>query len=362
MKCKKCKREIVENSMYCNWCGTKQITENLEVKVPPPIHRGKKWYNQVMIEGERAYITANSEKEYYAKAMAFKSNLLETKKSAPKGKPLGTVIDNYIEDHANLISPSTLNQYNSYRRTRFKNYMDEDVTQINWQAMLNEEAANYSPKTVINAWSLVSLSIEYAGYQKPKIKLPKKRKSQRRWLDYEQIQEFLKAVHGKPYELGALLALNGLRRSEILYLTSDDVDTENGLIHIHGARVVGDNNIPVDKEYNKTSASTRTVHIVIPRLKDLLTNCEGRLVTTNPTTLYGSINDLCEKVGIPTVGVHGLRHSYCSLARHLHWDEMTVMREGGWDNSAVVHDIYTHLAAQDANADVERMKEFYKNY
>ena len=39
---------------------------------------------------------------------------------------------------------------------------------------------------------------------------------------------------------------------------------------------------------------------------------------------------------------------------------MTVMREGGWDDPTVVHEVYTHLAAQDANADVQRMKDFYE--
>ena len=55
-----------------------------------------------------------------------------------------------------------------------------------------------------------------------------------------------------------------------------------------------------------------------------------------------------------------MRHSFCSLARHLDWDEMTVMREGGWSDPTVVHRIYTHLAAQDANADIASMQEFYK--
>jgi hypothetical protein len=35
------------------------------------------------------------------------------------------------------------------------------------------------------------------------------------------------------------------------------------------------------------------------------------------------------------------------------------MREGGWANSDTVHRIYTHLAHQDANADIERMKQFF---
>ena len=360
MKCKRCKREIENNSIYCNWCGHKQLTDSTDVRVPIPKKKGKLWTAQVTVDGKRRSVSGSTEDEYYAKARAYKANLLKIKKSVPN-TTLGTVIDNYLTDHENLISPSTLNGYKSYRRTRFQAYMDCAVDSINWQRMVNAEAKDYAPKTVINAWNLISLSLHYSGIEIPDIKLPKKRKTSREWLDYEQIQEFLEALQGKPYELGALLALNGLRRSELLYLKAEDVDIEKGLIHVHGARVIGAGNKPVDKEYNKTSASTRTVHIVIPRITDLVKGKTGRLITTNPTTLYGSINAICRKKNLPNIGVHGLRHSYCSLARHLNWDELTVMREGGWDDPKVVHEIYTHLAEQDANADVDKMLKFYKN-
>jgi integrase len=115
----------------------------------------------------------------------------------------------------------------------------------------------------------------------------------------------------------------------------------------------------VTKETNKNASSTRDVHIVIPRLETLLKGISGALVTVKPNTPYIEINRVCKAVGLPQVGVHGLRHSFASLAYHLGWSEATTMREGGWSNSKTVHDIYTHLAAQDANADIERMRQFY---
>lgn len=358
MKCKKCKRIIEDNSIYCNWCGHKQLTASDDVRVPVPVRRGDTWSAQVMVKGERAYVTADSEEEYYAIARATKASLIENKKAAPK-LTLGTAIDNYVKDHGNLISPSTLNSYKSYRKTRFQDYMDDEVSEIKWQQMVNAEAKHFSPKTVINAWSLVRLSLKYAGIAIPQIKLPRKRKTKKNWLDFQQIQTFTLALRGKPYELGALLALNGLRRSEILYLSACDIDESEKTINIHGARVLGDGGKMIDKEYNKTSASTRCVHIVIPRILELTKDTQGRLVKTNPTTLYGSINGLCKSKGLPEVGVHGLRHSFASLAYHLKWSELTTMREGGWDDPQVVHNIYTHLASQDANEDIKRMEKFF---
>ena len=360
MKCKsvRCKREIPENSIFCPWCGFRQIAEANEVKVPPPKHNSKAWYNRIMVGDERVYISAKTEDEYYAKARAAKANLIEIEKSRPK-LSLGTAIDNYIKDNDAVLSPSTVNAYKSYRKTRFKKYMDKDVSEINWQRMVNEEAKLVKPKTVHNAWRLVTGALSHANVEFAPVNLPQKVKADRPWLDYQQIKILLDKIKGKPYELGALLALNGLRRSELLHLTADDVDTDNGIIHVRGASVIGLNNKLTDKQTNKNQTSTRDVHIVIPRLNELIRGKEGRLITTNPTTLYGLINGLCEKHGLPQVGVHGLRHSFASLAYHLNWSEATTMREGGWSNPDTVHRIYTHLANADANADIERMKQFF---
>ena len=358
MKCKRCKRIIADNSIYCNWCGHKQLTEDNEIRVPVPKQKGNIWFSQVTVGDERVYISAATEDEYYAKAKAAKTEQIEIKKAPPKLK-LGAAIDNYIKDNDSVLSPSTINAYKSYRKTRFKDYMGRDVSEINYQRMVNKESADKSPKTVHNAWRLVTASLRHANRPVPVVNLPQKHKADRPWLDYEQIQLFCKVLYGKPYEIGALLALNGLRRSELLHLTSDDIDLNAGIIHVRGASVIGLNNKLTDKVTNKNKTSTRDVHIVIPRLTELLRGKKGRLITTNPTTLYGLINGLCAKNGLPEVGVHGLRHSFASLAYHLKWSEATTMREGGWANTDTVHRIYTHLANADANADIERMKTFF---
>lgn len=358
MKCKRCKREIADNSIYCNWCGEKQITERREVKVPPPKRNGKSYYNQITVDGDRTYISASTEEEYYAKARAAKLNLIEIQKSRPR-LTLGTAIDRFVKDNSLTLSPSTIKAYKSYRSNRFGKYMGMDIGNIPYQKMVNEEAADISPKTLANAWRLVTASLNYVGSSTPKVSLPKIPKSTRPWLDYEQIERFTKAIKGKDCELAALLALNGLRRSELLHLTSSDIDIDRGLIYVRGASVYNDKGQFVSKETNKNATSTRTVHIVIPRLLELLRGKEGIIITAKPNTTYVQVNRICREIGLPEVGVHGLRHSYCSLARHLHWDELTVMREGGWANTATVHKVYTHLSSQDANEDISRMQDFY---
>ena len=56
MLCKACKREISENSIYCNWCGEKQIRERKkkgEIKVPNPRQlKSGNWNIELAAEGQ----------------------------------------------------------------------------------------------------------------------------------------------------------------------------------------------------------------------------------------------------------------------------------------------------------------------
>lgn len=358
----RCKHEgTPKNALFCPWCGRRLVLDRESVSVPTPrkLPSGT-FYGQITVKGERVSISAPTEPEYYVKARAAKLGLIEAKKAAPK-MTVGTAIDEYIKNNSRILSPSTIKAYKSYRKNRFQSIMGKDISAVNWQKAINTECESVGAKTVANAYRLITAALSSNGVILPSVALPKIAKATRPWLDYEQIQTFLDAINGKDCELPALLALHGLRRSEFLHLTDKDVDLQKGLIHVRGASVYDASGKFVSKATNKNASSTRDVHIVIPRLETLLKGRSGVLVTTKPNTSYVQINRVCASVGLPEVGVHGLRHSFASLAYHLGWSEATTMREGGWSTSKTVHEIYTHLAAQDANADINRMKAFYEN-
>lgn len=358
MKCKHA--DLPPHAIYCPWCGAKLIREREAVKVPAPRKLASgTYFAQMTVAGERVSVSAPSEPEYYARARAAKLGIIEAKKAAPK-ITVGAAIDDFLKSNSRVLSPSTIKAYKSYRKHRFQAVMDKDISApINWQKAVNDEYSGISAKTVANAWRLITASFNAQGLSAPSVVLPKIAKPSRPWLDYEQIKAFLVAVEGQDCEVAALLALNGLRRSELLHLTSDDIDVGKGLIFVRGASVYDDTGKWISKETNKNASSTRTVHICIPRLQAILRPISGQIVTERPNTPYKQINRVCEAAGLPLVGYHGLRHSFASLAYHLGWSEATTMREGGWSNSKTVHEIYTHLAAQDANADIEKMRAFY---
>ena len=113
----------------------------------------------------------------------------------------------------------------------------------------------------------------------------------------------------------------------------------------------------VHKKQNKTASSNRVVPM-IPPLEAALRLVEdktGYVVPYGGTTMFKRINRVCEKNGLPKVGVHGLRHSFASLAYHLQIPEKIAMEIGGWADDGTMRKIYTHLAQKDI---ANRAKDF----
>ena len=93
MKCRNCKREIEDKSLYCNWCGFKQVKEKNDIAVPKPTKTKNGYTGQVMVKGERIRITEPTEEEYCKRAREIKSG-----KQAVKPLPtLKECIQDYLK-------------------------------------------------------------------------------------------------------------------------------------------------------------------------------------------------------------------------------------------------------------------------
>lgn len=359
MKCKSCKRDIPDESIFCLHCGEKVVksrAKKKEVSVPKPRQLSSgTWFAQMMVNGERLSVSGATEAEYYSTAKAIKAGVIEASK-APQRVTLKTAVRNYIDDNSHVLSPSTIRGYEIIYRNRFRDYMDADIHAINFQAMINAEALLVSPKTVSNAWALVSSALENAGVSVSKIRKPMVVHEDPEWLDYEQIKVFLDAIKGDSAELAALLALHGLRLSEIMDLDVSQI-TADGIV-IRGATLYDKDNKLVHKDSNKNKASRRVVPILIPSMQKLLPP-SGKAVVLNATTIGRHIKNTCINAGLPPCSPHDLRRSFASLAFHLGWNAQTTMQLGGWSNMQTVNAVYRKLAEKDKGADVEKMQRFY---
>lgn len=323
------------------------------------------WFVQLRINGQSISITRPTEKAAVAEAMAVKAGLLKAKTGQAK-QTVSQAIDSYISARTNVLSPSTIRGYRAIQKGRFQSLMNRDINSISqdqWQRAVNAEAKLCSAKTLQNAWRFLLSVISEATGEKPFVRLPQVIKSERPFLTPDQVSIFVDAIKGTSVEIPALLALSSLRRSELLALKWDNVDLKKGIITVSGSAVYDENEKLVFKKENKNSSSNRIVPI-IPPLRCALESAERKgdyVVTLKSAAIFRGVNRACKSANLPEVGVHGLRHSFASLAYHLGMPEKIAMEIGGWSDDKTMKQIYTHIAQDDINAHAAAFTAFFDN-
>lgn len=310
-------------------------------------------HTRVLIDGERYSITKDTPEECIAEYLALKHRVKDTANRTKKQiVTLEEALGKYIEKRKERRSPATIKGYEEYRKNRLQAMMSANVyttTDAQWQAAVDRDFRKLSDKYAKNVWSFVASAIEEETGRRPKVDVEPPIKNKRPFLEPEEVLIFVQAIKGRSVEIAALLELSSLRVSEVLSVKGTDIDFINSRVRVHGAAVYGPEGKLVHKDENKTSAADRYVPL-IPPLRDALWDkvlTDDYIVKMTPAGIYKHINRVCAANGLPQVGNHGLRHSFASLAYHLGIPEKIVMEIGGWDDSKVMHDVYTHLAKKD---------------
>ncbi len=321
------------------------------------------WFCRVRVDGKDISITRDTKKEAIAEAMAIKAGIKESAKK-PKKKTLTQAIDDYITARQNILSPATIRGYRIIQNNRFPALMQKDIyslTADQCQRAVNVDAKAVKAKTLTNSWRFVSSVISEETGNRFNIRLPQIVPADRPWLTPEQIPVFVSAVHGDPIEIPALLALSSLRRSELLNLRWSDIDLQANQLKVNGAAVFDEDGKLVRKLETKNKTSRRTVPL-IPPLKEALLKVDPvgeYVVKCHPNTVMYKINRICLQNGLPQVGLHGLRHSFASLAYHLNIPEKVVMELGGWADNQTMRKIYTHISKKDVSTHSAALTNFF---
>ena len=351
------------------------------------------WRCEVRVNGEKYSFVRETQDE--AERAGLLKKLQGSSDTDNRDKILKTItisdaIDSYLNDTSNVLSPSTVKSYRSMQEYRFQSVMGRPIAStINWQAVVNDEADCYvkkkvktkdpdnpyrvittgkkiSPKTIENAWGLIQTVYNYYKLPLDDVRLPKSPKTEHLFLEPDQIKIFLKAIEGHRFELPYLLALHGLRRSELVAVKKSDIrklKESKNYIHVRGAMVYNEHGELIEKDTNKTEESTRDVPVMIPRLLTLVNEAQdGSLSPAKPGSYLHPLDTVCKNNDLPEVGLHGLRHTFASLCYHLRIPELVTMKWGGWSDPTVVREIYTHLAKKDEEDSLEKMEEFYTTF
>ena len=343
------------------------------MKVPKPEKMTSgNWYIRLRLGGESVSVISADKTDCIHKAEKIKADYLSGAKKSKNTKcdlTLEQAIEKYISiKEKSGLSPATIRGYDIIKRNRFQSAMKKPVRSIrNWQELYDVEAERYSYKTMANTWGLICTVLnEVCEMSSPKIVQKKKgAKNETPFLTPEEIKIFCSAVKGTDIEIPSLLCLSSLRMSELYGLTWNNVNLdygEQGRIFVSGASVYGKDNKLINKPENKNETSQRYVKIFSKQLRaalDAVPEKSGPVVTMPQNTFRKKLKAICEQNGLTVVTVHGLRHSFASLAYSLEMPIKITMRIGGWKDYNTVLRIYTHLAQMDVDKYSQEMSSFF---
>jgi hypothetical protein len=137
------------------------------------------WRIRIQIDGKRFSVTKPSKAEAKEEARKLYAGFAIEKRSP---MTVGEAIDRYISEKSKVLSPYTIKGYNTIRKNYFKSLMGINLTDLEQsdiqRAIMQEQAAGRSPKTIKNAHGLLTATLrEYRPKFHTESKLPKAIKS-----------------------------------------------------------------------------------------------------------------------------------------------------------------------------------------
>ena len=291
---------------------------------------------------------------------------------------VGQWMDEWFEAYAKVkVRPSSHQTYKGYIENHIKpNIGDipiEKLTSLQLQKfyrlLLTEgripriesekQPRGLSAKTVRNINQVISSAMDMAVRHKLILsnptegcELPKVEHREMKTLPAEQLGAFLReAKESGVYELYYLDLATGLRRGELLGLKWEDVDLQNGVIHVRRqvARVDGEvKELPL-----KTKNSYRNISISQDAVA-MLTEMEAHRSSDyvfpsstggpiSPDSVNNMLHRVLKRAGLPSIRFHDLRHTFATLALQNGVDIKTVSGMLGHFSAGFTLDTYAHV-------------------
>lgn len=283
------------------------------------------------------------------------------RRSAPRKRlTVGECIDKYIDSKRNILSPSTIDGYIRSRKNNLAQICEYEVSTLNSeqvQIFINGIAATKSPKTVKNAYGLLTAALNvYAPDLRLNVSLPK---VQKKIKQLPPVKDVLRAVIGSEIELPCLLAMwLGLRMSEIRGAKKTDI--KDGILTIHDTIVTVDGE-HIEKHSTKTIDSTRQISLPerLQRLISTLPDEQLYLTTLSGNVLYKRFSKLLEDNHIEHMTFHELRHMNASVMVLLGIPDKYAMERGGWSSPHIMQSVYQHTFSEERTEVDKRIDEYF---
>ncbi len=315
--------------------------------------------------------------------------LFETRKAARENKPLidekttlGEYLDRFIDEVASpTLKPSTIRSYRylidshikpSLGNVKLSSLKPEQIQRLYYDK-LDE---GLSPRTVQYIHSVLRRALNQAVtwgniYHNPTdaVVAPRPKKQVPVTLTEEQVRKLLRAVEQHAYYPIYILALHGMRKGEILGLRRDSVDLESGTISVTQTLVT----IQGKQSFGspKSKAAKRKIVLsqaAVDALRDYQLVGDSELFFTTSVgtpisqrNLTRHFHATLEKIGLPKIPFHNLRHTTATLLLEKNTHPSVVQSLLGHSSIVLTLDTYSHVLPTLHEETANKLEDIFKS-
>lgn len=342
--CIKCGREVPEGSLFCNWCGKKQIAEKRKA-----LKRANGTGTVYKLQGRR-------KRPWVAAKNKVRVGYYETKTAALEalgqlvGRPLderynmtfAEVFSDWKKEHYKSIGKKGIESYNRaydifapIHNKRFRDLKTSDfqvIIDLHMEKSHSTVSKYKQLLTQMSEWAIREeiISTNFATY----VRLPENVKKEKEIFSDEDIEK-LEKDNSETAKIILMLIYTGMRIGELFSLPVSDYH-ENYVIGGEKTEAGRNRIIPIRKEgrkYFEYFAKCADGDLLLSGYvgsKDL-TNFRRR-----------NYYPLLSKLGIKKISPHATRHTYASWARHSGMAPEILQKILGHANYSTTANIYVH--------------------
>ena len=333
-----------------------------------------RWQKRITLPNGKSKLIYSSASTERLAVKDFNEKMLQMEKEEKNRSLFKNIADEWNTDYRKRIDEINYRKgpKATYERilSHFKDRYVEEITATDVHAYINSLIQNqYSQKSISTAKSILNMIFNFAilnGYiiNNPvqiitlPANLPKKPRKLPKDEELRIVSENYTGFDFLPY----FLLNTGLRKSEALALTYDDIDFENECINVDKV-LVYDNDRPVIKPKTKTEKGERYVTLLkrvadkIPRDKKGLIFCnEDGTPFTNRN--YDTHWKHWKKKHNVSITAHQLRHAYATMLYEVGVEDLEAQGLMGHADISTTRSIYTHIRSKRKKETAEKLNAF----